>query len=462
MQEAKKAFDDDLFRFDLRSYFDRIQVLNLVRRPDRLSEFFRQINLQSWPFKIPEVFEAIDGSRLPVPYNWKDGGGAWGCMQSHRHVLERAIIEGVESLLVLEDDAAFKASFAADAVKFLRNVPSDWDGLMLGGQSFDARLVMPGIRRCFNCQRTHAYAVRGQYMRDLYQHWCSTSGHCDHRMGEIQSRYKIYAPEPFLVGQTDGRSDISGSLNPIKFWIPPGPDAPVILLRVPQDILPSCRRVGFHTGHRRDPATDIDIGLEELFLKSEDEWLFELRRWIDMIQWEAASMDRTVCTIWHPKATVELLRAATSASILEISASTSHAAAEAIARQLENARASRRPDLVVLMRGPKPVIQRLRGSGFHMGYWRDIATDVDNGLNHVFEALDENTRLDRLRGWLLEVGKEAQDTNAALTIWHPQATVELVKRATKRIVAEIDAPDVNTALRQWRALLAESLTPASQ
>ena len=145
------------------------------------------------------MFEAIDGNKVPVPIGWGAGGGAWGCMQSHRQILERAVMDDVRALLVLEDDACFRTTFRDDAMRFLSSVPPDWDGLMLGGQHINCNpvAVLPGIVRCVNCQRTHAYAVRGRYLRDLYQKWCSSSGHCDHVMGPFQVNYNVYAPSRF-------------------------------------------------------------------------------------------------------------------------------------------------------------------------------------------------------------------------------------------------------------------------
>jgi len=112
-------------------------------------------------------------------------------------------------------------AFAEKVRTFLAEVPDDWDQLMLGGQHYGSargRTDNARIVRCTNCQRTHAYALRGRFLRDLYQRWMETrSGHCDHVMGPMQRNYRVYAPEPFLCGQGQGKSDIRGSLDPVRF-----------------------------------------------------------------------------------------------------------------------------------------------------------------------------------------------------------------------------------------------------
>jgi hypothetical protein len=145
--------------------------------------------------------------------------------------------------------------------------------------------------------------------------------HCDHLMGPYQARYHVYAPDPFPCGQARGTSDISGSHNPAKFWQPPTGQEPLIVLRCPRDIVAMLREHGLHTGYRRDPDSDIDVGLLDVFGQPEgDKRDRALRSWIEELQWECVSADGLVLGLWHPLATPEQARRCWGGPIFELRA----------------------------------------------------------------------------------------------------------------------------------------------
>ena len=212
---------DGISQSDLSETFDRVVVVNLARRPERLARF-RSL-LTDWPFRMPERFEAVDGEAVGVPAGWDKGAGAWGCMLSHRQILDQAIRDGVRSLLVLEDDAYPVEHFAAKARDFLSSVPPDWDGLHFGAQHLrPPQPVGPGVVRCIASNRTHAFAVRGRLMPILLQFWQNTvNDHCDIVLSALMTHLNFYAPDPLLIGQDAGLSDINGRLEPLRFLSAP-------------------------------------------------------------------------------------------------------------------------------------------------------------------------------------------------------------------------------------------------
>jgi len=441
--------------------FDRVSVINLRHRPDRLAVFRQELEQKGWPFVEPEVFEAVWGDRLPVPKDFTQGGGAFGCRQSHVAVLQRALTDGVRSLLVLEDDAMLNPGFAEEVARFLAAVPDDWEGLMLGGQHHTTpEPVKPGVVRVKYAQRTHAYACRGRYMRALFERWLNCNVHIDWAMQDWQHQYVVYAPERFLIGQRRSKSDINGRLNATNFWNPPaaGGEMPVIWLSAPGDVVRQLRQHGWHTGYRRDPSTDIDLGLHTLIQKETkpDAIIEGLRKWIGELQWECSNeMDggqRLICTVWHPQITADMVRQATRGPVWEVSAVTVEDALAQLPADAQSAQLSRRPDCVVLLKSPREVVEKLRAHGFHTGYWRDPATDIDNGLIRIFrEHQDDADRIPALREWLRVLQEEADAIpGGVVAVWHPGIDDAMMRTAFGNKTMIINAVRIEDALGQWR------------
>src|SRR6056297_4307721 len=98
---------------ELKNFFERVAVISLARSGERLEAFYRELP-EPWPFSPPCVVRAIDGKKVKPPpsYQAKPPVGSWGCFRSHYRVLEDALNDDVESILIFEDDVAFVPRFA--------------------------------------------------------------------------------------------------------------------------------------------------------------------------------------------------------------------------------------------------------------------------------------------------------------------------------------------------------------
>jgi len=331
---APKFGERIIARADLTDYFDAVWCINLDADSDRWETFSRQLAASNWPFCPVTRFPAIHGDTVGVPDHYHQGGGAWGCLQSHRRVLELSLMAHHRRILVMEDDVDLRPGFGAGVAGFLAAVGDEpWDCLMLGGQHMATpRPHSAGVVRATNIQRTHCMAFSRSFMRELYRYWSGPlDQHCDWSLGPFAARYKTFAPERFIAGQRGGKSWITGSSKPPEWWNPPKENAPVVWLRCPRDVL-EANRDKFHAGNRRNHG-GVCIGLADVFNPAknptEQQQIAALKNWISMIQWEVESRDDgSVCTIWHPEATAEVVKSAAGEHLIGIDAQITQEAAE--------------------------------------------------------------------------------------------------------------------------------------
>jgi hypothetical protein len=174
---------------------------------------------------------------------------AWAIWQSHLLAWRTALHEEASALLVLEDDAEPCIDFEPHFNRFMHHVPSDWSAIYLGGQHLGpASKVSPGVLRCTNVNRAHAYILRPATIRFLFDALPATptgNGHIDHFLGPLLGNTgTCYAPERFLIAQGANLSHNTGRREPYRLWSerpPPQIAGPLILVRNP----PSTRLRGF-------------------------------------------------------------------------------------------------------------------------------------------------------------------------------------------------------------------------
>lgn len=206
--------------------FEHTRVVTLRRRTDRLEAF--KARWGGDEVGIPVPFDGTDGSVARPPTWWRQGRGAWGCYQSHLRIIDQALREGWDRVLIVEDDMIWHHDAVERINETLEAAGDDWDMLYLGGQHLkDPIPHKSGHWQCRNINRTHAYVVNGRALGRLYTHLADVRGfiahpqhHVDHHMGELhqQSDFTVLAPIYWIAGQAPGTSDIGRTMTRPMFW----------------------------------------------------------------------------------------------------------------------------------------------------------------------------------------------------------------------------------------------------
>jgi hypothetical protein len=138
----------------INTYFDRIYVINLRRRQNKLIEIIQKLkslNIEA------EIIEAVDGYKSPHIEEYETyknnplglgnahkneilekrkliySPGVWGHLKSNRLILEDAIKKGYKRILILEDDAVFIKEFHKEFAKFTGLISGkEWKFIYLG------------------------------------------------------------------------------------------------------------------------------------------------------------------------------------------------------------------------------------------------------------------------------------------------------------------------------------------
>lgn len=198
----------------------RTVVLTLAHREDRLRRFWRSWAASGWDRVLgsPRPFYGVYGANEEIPHAWQDfEPGTFGCHMSHLQIINEAIWDQVEQLYVFEDDAVFEPDSADALERFLDAVPRS-DALWLGGQHFGRMDVTGRVRRAEAVFRTHAYSLSLPTMERILPGLIDARGHLDATFGSLLTDVDVFCPEPFLVGQAEGLSDISCRHEPERWW----------------------------------------------------------------------------------------------------------------------------------------------------------------------------------------------------------------------------------------------------
>jgi len=190
----------------LTDFFDRTYCINLNRRQDKWRVCQNEFNKHSLNV---ERYEAIDGHI--AKYSSVVSKGVLGCALSHLGIVEIAKRDGLNTVLILEDDVEFEEGLNEKFVERYKEVPKDWDMLYLGG-NHNAREITnrfsPHLLKIHNTNATHAYALKSTVFDAIIERMEYINLPVDIIYKEIQRKVNSYCFSPRLAWQRPGLSDV--------------------------------------------------------------------------------------------------------------------------------------------------------------------------------------------------------------------------------------------------------------
>jgi GR25 family glycosyltransferase involved in LPS biosynthesis len=181
----------------INDYFDKVVVINLDKRTDRLEKITKQLDDLGITF---ERFSAIDGTgKNPMLANrdshlqvWRDNLG--------------------KKVLVLEDDAYFVEDFQERFDQVIQTLPENWDvfylGALLDKMTGKVIKVNNDWYRQIVSTGTQAYCVHPNLMQYCIDRLEIYDGYIDVGLRILAEDMNAYITQPNLVTQYPGYSDL--------------------------------------------------------------------------------------------------------------------------------------------------------------------------------------------------------------------------------------------------------------
>lgn len=220
----------------LNNYFDKIYLINLKRRNDRLNNFIDLSKKFNFNFELKEAFDGINGidenftygnkkisytrneyynplagDSMGIPnYHMNYFKGQIGCLISHLEVIKDAKNKNYKSILVFEDDVSFVENFNERLKNLMESVDQNWDMLYLSGSIPQFLQNHNFYSKVSQIHTTHSYSLKDSVYDNMIKLLTKNifSKPVDSSYASIHDSINTYVAIPYLTYQSDGFSDI--------------------------------------------------------------------------------------------------------------------------------------------------------------------------------------------------------------------------------------------------------------
>ena len=199
---------------NLNQYFDKIYCVNLDKRTDRWGECLNEFKKHNMTV---DRFSAVDGSMETINRQTRLNDGEIGVILSNIKILEDAIKNEYESILILEDDIIFDDSLS-DIKSYFDSLPDDWNMLYFGGNHNThmglqgPKIINEKVCKLHNTFAAHCVGIKKDMFQLLIDVLSKFNGQLDVEYAKLQKIFNIYSFYPAIAKQRPGYSDIQNKV----------------------------------------------------------------------------------------------------------------------------------------------------------------------------------------------------------------------------------------------------------
>lgn len=197
-------------------FFDRVYVIHLPN-PERLA--LMQAELARVGIAGAQFIHANPPRYLFEMSNMRRAPAAeFGANLSHLKAVMRAVADGAERPLFLEDDVVFNPDAETLLTTSLASLPADWDVLYLGGHPREpVTRTGRGLVKVGRFSFAEAYALNRKALLPFIEMWVDRIGAYDAMydfiLGEFADGNHGYCVFPLVCWQAPNVSQISGKME---------------------------------------------------------------------------------------------------------------------------------------------------------------------------------------------------------------------------------------------------------
>jgi GR25 family glycosyltransferase involved in LPS biosynthesis len=205
-------------------FFDKVYLINLKRRPDKLKISTDLLNKLGIVFELFEGVDFCEGVPADYPNQPKsqfliNKPGAFGCLMSHIEIIKNAKKNNFDKILILEDDIAASENFINLFDQKVKDLPADWKLFYLGGSGHTGEnehnvttKITEHISETTGTYTTSSYGVSSSLYDTILNKWDSGGETIDQiyvwRI-QKQSNHACYTVRPNIMWQRACFSDIA-------------------------------------------------------------------------------------------------------------------------------------------------------------------------------------------------------------------------------------------------------------